>query len=119
KKATVGTTTNLTAEFLRNPASILKWTVTYRNLRIIDTALTTQNSDESLLGRVSYDLVLKKGFITSGTLYELGSVQQQAQEFVYTAVADGQGVYTWIDYNNDGVQQINEFEIAAFQSDAD
>jgi len=118
KELSTGNTANITAEFLRNPASILRWTLTYRKLDIKDTSLTALRPDESLLGRVSYDLQMKKGFIVSNTLYEIGSVQEQKQEFAYTKVPDGTGVYIWIDYNGDGVQQINEFEVAAFQSEA-
>ena len=117
-KSTTGNTANAGIELLSNPNSILRWNVTYRKLNVADTLLTIQRPDESLLGRLGYDFQLKKGFITSNTLYELGSVQEQKKEFAYTPVPDGTGVYTWIDYNEDGVQQINEFEIAAFQSDA-
>lgn len=119
QKASVGNTANFSAEFLRNPASILRWTITYRKLKIEDTLITAQEPDESLLARVGYDLQVKKGFIVSNTLYEIGSVQEQKKEFAYAPVPDGTGVYTWNDYNGDGIQQINEFEIAAFQSDAD
>lgn len=118
-KTTTGKTLNAGIEIMTNPASILRTNLTYRNLAVKDTVITSQQPDESLLGRLGYDLQVKKGFIISNTLYELGSVQEQKKEFVYTPVPDGTGVYTWIDYNKDGVQQINEFEIAVFQSDAD
>jgi hypothetical protein len=72
-----------------------------------------------VLARAGYDLQAIKGFITSNTLYEIGSVQEQKKEFTYAPVPDGTGVYTWIDYNGNEAQEINEFEIAAFQSDAD
>lgn len=117
-KTTIGNTLNAGLELLRNPNSILRSNVTYRTLAISDSSYTEQQPDESLLGRLGYDWQIKKGFIVSNTLYELGSVQEQKKEFAYTPVPDGTGVYTWNDYNGDNVQQINEFEIAAFQSDA-
>ncbi len=119
KRATLGNTASFSAEFSSNPASVLRLSLTYRKLKVEDTSLTIQQPDESVLARAGYDLQIKKGFITSNTLYEIGSVQEQKKEFTYAPVPDGTGIYTWIDYNENGVQEINEFEIAAFQSDAD
>ena len=34
-------------------------------------------------------------------------------------VAPGEGIYTWYDYNNNGIQDLEEFEVAQFQDEAE
>ena len=53
-----------------------------------------------------------------GTRYETSSGNVAQQDFVYIEVEPGQGYYTWIDYNDNGIQEFDEFEIAEFQDQA-
>ncbi|BDS10648.1 hypothetical protein [Aureispira anguillae] len=116
---TVADDVNLAGEWNQSKASRLKWNLTYRNLRVQDSTLTTEEPKETYLGRLEYILNIKKGFIRSNTIYQLGSGQQQKVEYNYVKVDQGQGTYIWVDRNNDEVQQTNEFEQAQFQDQAD
>jgi hypothetical protein len=86
----------------------------YRELEITNATLMNQSPENTLLGRADYDLKFWKGAFTWNTFYEIGSGLELKKEFLYIKVNDGQGVYTWIDYNGDGIKDLNEFEIAQF-----
>jgi len=48
------------------------------------------------------------------TAYETSSGTIAQQEFTYLQVEPGQGVYMWNDYNGNGIQELQEFEIAPY-----
>lgn len=105
-------------EAMQNPNSQLKVNVAYRKLQIVDSALTLQKPDNSLVSRIEYSFRLWKGLLYSNSFYEIGSGLEVKKQFSYIEVAAGQGVYTWIDYNSNGIKELNEFEVAAFSNTA-
>jgi uncharacterized protein YxeA len=70
------------------------------------------------LNRIELNVNALRSFINSKSYYEFGSGLEVKREYSYLQVASGQGTYAWIDYNSDGVQQLNEFEIAKFSDQA-
>ncbi|MDB9774701.1 hypothetical protein OAB47_00545 [Vicingaceae bacterium] len=96
----------------KNQKGRLKGQATYRRLKLVDSTLSELTPENTLIGRLEYDLKALKGFISSNTFYEISSGLENKREFSYLKVADGQGIYLWNDYNNNGVKELNEFEIA-------
>ncbi len=92
----------------------IQFTGTYRQLEVYDTVYSTAQPEKTLLGRLEYNGNLLKNAALLNSLYEFGSGQEQKRSYTYVEVPAGQGVYTWIDYNGDGVQQANEFETALY-----
>lgn len=92
--------------------------VTYRELHLKNANALYIKPDNTLLGRIEYAPRFIKGFITSSVFYETGYGLENKKEYYYLEVAAGQGTYAWKDYNDNGLKELNEFEVAQFSDQA-
>ncbi len=90
----------------------------YRKLRVTDTVAVTAPDANTLLNRVGYTDQFLNGGITFNIVYEAGTGQELRKEFSYLEVEPGKGVYAWVDFNDNGIKELNEFNIAAFADQA-
>lgn len=105
----------LKSKLIQNEKTNLSLFVNYRRLNFIDN---TRPTEPSLNSRLLYNDSFFSQLIQATTAYETASGTIAQQEFTYLEVNPGQGVYAWIDYNNNGIQELQEFEIAPFPDQA-
>ena len=88
----------------------------YRNIRFEDPDIENRSIVNS---RLQYNQFLFNQKLNLRTTYETNSGSVARQDFSYVQVEPGQGQYTWVDYNENGVQELDEFELAQFQDQAE
>lgn len=74
--------------------------------------------EKNLNSRLRYQQFLFDRVLHWNTTYETSGGTLPQQEYTYIEVEPGKGEYTWIDYNGDGIQDLDEFELASFQDEA-
>jgi hypothetical protein len=105
-------------ELLGNPNQRLQVLAVQRTLELTSDNKGQQQSQRNMAGRIDHFYNLKKGLITSNVFYEAGSAMERQREYIYLEVPAGQGIYTWNDYNQNGIMELDEFEIAQFPDQA-
>lgn len=96
----------------------LKFSAIYRNDQLRDSSRHF-NPEHNFVGSIDYAGRFWKGALSLNLYYETGSGLEQKKTFSYLKVAAGQGTHVWFDYNQNGIEELDEFEVAAFQNEAD
>ncbi|WP_299777682.1 hypothetical protein [uncultured Formosa sp.] len=102
----------LDSRLIQNTSTNLSLYVNYRTLDNVD-----QENENSLNSRLIYNQGFFKQMVQWNTIFETNSGTLAEQEYTYVEVEAGQGSYTWIDYNADGIQELEEFELAQFEDE--
>ena len=112
QKVNTSNTLYFDSRLIKSSTSNLSVFANYRRLSYVDQSVENENS---LNSRIQFNQNLLKTIVQSNTVYETNSGYLPQQDFTYVAVEPGRGNYTWIDYNNNNIQELEEFEIAQFQ----
>ena len=110
KRVNTSFSTYLKSQLIKNDRRNLGVFVNYRTLKFADNRAT----EPSINSRLNYSDSFFNQLIQTTTFYENNSGSIAQQEFTYLEVDPGRGVYMWNDYNNNNIQELQEFEIATF-----
>lgn len=112
QKVNTSNTFYLDSKLIQKKNSNLSLYFNYRTLNNEDEAI---DDEQSINSRLQYNQKFFNQIIQWNTIFETNSGTLPQQDFTYVEVEPGQGTYTWIDYNENGIQELEEFEIAQFQ----
>jgi hypothetical protein len=94
----------------------LQATTAYRRLDLLDSLFAAEGLRDSrvLSTNLQTSFNPRHRVISGNLLYEVSSEQLARQELRYIQVPSGQGTHVWLDslFNDDGIQDIEEFQLA-------
>jgi hypothetical protein len=101
-----------------NSQNRLSMVVSQRKLQVLDMSRFTGQPENTVIGKVGYQWKDKKQVYALDLFYQIGSGLEQRRSYVYIEVPAGQGSFVWVDYNDNGIKELNEFEVPAFGYEA-
>lgn len=114
QKVNTSNTFYLDSKLIQNKNTNLSLYANYRTLNNVDASV---DDEQSINSRLQFNQKLFKHIVQWNTIFETNSGSLPQQDFTYVEVEPGQGTYTWIDYNENNIQELEEFEIAQFQDE--
>lgn len=91
---------------------------TYRNQSLADS-VGKGTPEHYFVGNVQYTGRFFRNALVINTYYETGSGMELRKTFTFIKVAKGQGTHVWNDYNGNGIEELDEFEVSPFPDQAE
>jgi hypothetical protein len=101
----------LKSKLIHSEQSNLLAYINYRNLKFNDE---NKINEPSLNSRILYNTRFFDQLILLNTAYENTSGTIAQQEYTFIEVDAGKGTHRWNDYNANGIQELQEFEVTPF-----
>ncbi|MEL6133135.1 MAG: hypothetical protein AAFR59_07180, partial [Bacteroidota bacterium] len=107
----------LKAKFKPLPSWNLRSILSVRQLDVLDSVFVARGLENSRLVNVNLqtNYAPKNRLVFANILYEVNAEQVAKREIRFIQVNPGQGTHVWLDtlFNNDGIPDLQEFQIAA------
>ena len=104
----------LNSQIINNKKSRLNVYLNFNRLK----SYLNDNEEEYLNTRIIQRQKILKNSFNSDLFFESSAGNLPQQEYTFIEVEPGMGSYKWIDINGNGVQELEEFEIAVFEDEA-
>ncbi len=116
REKSLATTSMLKLRYQPVEAFQIRQSTAYRQLNVSDSLFLIEGIQPSNTLNTNWQMTLRprKGWVYGNLVYEVTAEQLARQEIRYLQVNPGQGQYVWLDslFNNDGIQDIGEFQLA-------
>ena len=91
----------------------------YRAMNLLDSTFAGQFADEKhTSARLEWSFPALSKNLSGNLFYQTLSAREQQRQFAYFEVPAGQGYYTWVDFNENNVQEVSEFVETPFRDQA-
>lgn len=86
----------------------------YRNFKVLDTLFYEQNLQNqiTITNNFQSSYSSKKRYLQTQFFYELLTEKVARKQMVFVEVNPGLGEYEWLDVNQNGIQELNEFQVS-------
>lgn len=89
-----------------------------RSLNRFDSSLLFPSGPEGSQWMLRSEWRTENNWLRTNGFVQSSSGREQRRQYVYVEVPAGQGNYSWVDYNENEIQEQNEFEPAVFRDQA-
>ncbi len=107
--------TDLSGKF-KHTWGVLSTGIKFKNIHYFSDSL--MQDEQILSSNIRYQHSWSKNRIRFNGMYENGKGQEARLRISYVQVPDGQGNYIWVDYNENGIKEPDEFEQSIFSEQA-
>ena len=109
-----GYTWYLRTAFTPRPQFRTELTSAYRVFRVSDPRFAQQGLSDSRVLNTNWQTSYahKKRIVSTNWVYDVSAEQVARRELRFVEVNPGQGQYEWIDFNENGIEEIDEFQLS-------